>query len=47
MVLAEIPPTWLPVMYERLKHLISDADAFLRKSEDGSLSLNRGKREEK
>ena len=28
MVLAEKPPTWLPVMYERLKHLIINVDAF-------------------
>ena len=28
MVLAEKPPTWLPVMYERLKHLIISADTF-------------------
>ena len=31
MVLAEKPPTWLPVMYERLKHLIINADAFREK----------------
>ena len=31
MVLAEKPPTWLPVMYERLKHLIIDWDAFREK----------------
>ena len=31
MVLAERPPTWLPVMYERLKHLISNADTFREK----------------
>ena len=31
MVLAEKPPTWLPVMYERLIHLIINADAFREK----------------
>ena len=31
MVLAEKPPTWLPVMYERLKHLIINADVFREK----------------
>ena len=31
MVLAEKPPTWLSVMYERLKHLIINADAFREK----------------
>ena len=31
MVLAEKPPTLLPVMYERLKHLIINADAFREK----------------
>ena len=31
MVLAEKPPTWLPVMNERLKHLIINADAFKEK----------------
>ena len=28
MVLAEKPPTWLPVMYERLKHLHISSDTF-------------------
>ena len=31
MVLAEKPPTWLPVMYKRLKHLIINADTFREK----------------
>ena len=31
MVLAEKPPTWLSVMYERLKHLIINTDAFKEK----------------
>ena len=31
MVLAEKPPTWLPVMYERLKHLIINVDTFREK----------------
>ena len=31
MVLAEKPPTWLSVMYERLKHLIINVDAFREK----------------
>ena len=31
MVLAEKPPTWLSVMYERLKHLIINADVFREK----------------
>ena len=31
MVLAEKPPTWLPVMYNRLKHLIINADTFREK----------------
>ena len=31
MVLAEKPPTWLSVMYERLKHLIINADDFKEK----------------
>ena len=31
MVLAEKPPTWLPVMYERLKHLIINAHTFREK----------------
>ena len=35
MVLAEKPPTWLPVMYERLKHLIINADAFREKMRMG------------
>ena len=30
-VLAEKPPTWLSVMYERLKHLIINVDAFREK----------------
>ena len=47
MVLAEKPPTWLPVMYERLKHLIINADTFREKNKDWSLSSNRGERKEK
>ena len=47
MVLPEKPPTGLPVMYERLKHLTINADAFREKMRVGSLSSNRGKREEK
>ena len=35
MVLAEKPPTWLPVMYERLKHLIINADTFREKMRIG------------
>ena len=31
MVLAEKPPTWLSVIYERLKHLIINADALREK----------------
>ena len=31
MVLAEKPPTWLQVMYERLKHLIISPDTFREK----------------
>ena len=31
MVLAEKPPTWLSVMYERLKHLIINVDVFKEK----------------
>ena len=31
MVLAEKPPKWLPVMYERLKHLIINVDTFREK----------------
>ena len=31
MVLAEKPPSWLSVMYERLKHLIINVDAFREK----------------
>ena len=31
MVLAEKPLTWLSVMYERLKHLIINVDAFREK----------------
>ena len=31
MVLAERPPAWLPVMYERLKHLIISVDTFREK----------------
>ena len=34
-VLAEKPPTWLPVMYERLKHLIINADTFREKMRIG------------
>ena len=33
MVLAEKPPTWLPVMYERLKHLLISSDTFREKKE--------------
>ena len=35
MVLAEKPPTWLPVMYEKLKHLIINAEAFRQKMRMG------------
>ena len=35
MILAEKPPTWLPVMYERLKHLIINADTFREKMRIG------------
>ena len=31
MVLAEKPPTWLSVMYERLKHLLISSDTFREK----------------
>ena len=31
MVLAGKPPTWLPVMYERLKHLLIDSETFREK----------------
>ena len=31
MVLAEKPPTWLPVMHGRLKHLIISSEAFQKK----------------
>ena len=31
MVLAEKPPTWLSVMYERLKHLVINVDVFKEK----------------
>ena len=31
MVLAGKPPTWLPVMYERLKHLLISSDTFREK----------------
>ena len=31
LVLAKKPPTWLPVMYERLKHLIINVDTFREK----------------
>ena len=35
MVLAERPPTWLPVMHEKLKHLIIYTDAFREKMMKG------------
>ena len=35
MALAEKPPTWLPVIYERLKHLIINADTFREKMRIG------------
>ena len=35
MVLAEKPPTWLPVMYKRLKHLIINTDTFREKMRIG------------
>ena len=35
MVLAEKPPRWLPVMYERLKHLIINVDTFKGKMRIG------------
>ena len=31
MVLAKKPPTWLPVIYERLKHLLISSDTFREK----------------
>ena len=31
MVLAGKPPVWLPVIYERLKHLIISSEAFQKK----------------
>ena len=31
MVLAEKPPSWLPVMHGRLKHLIISSEAFQKK----------------
>ena len=31
MVLAEKPPVWLPVMHERLKHLIISSEVFQKK----------------
>ena len=34
-VLDEKPPSWLPVMYERLKHLIINADIFRKKMRIG------------
>ena len=43
MVLAERPPTWLPVMYERLKHLIINTDAFREKMRMGYYPQTGGK----
>ena len=43
MVLDEKPPTWLPVMYERLKHLIINVDAFREKVRIGHYSQIGGK----
>ena len=43
MVLAEKPPTWLPAMYERLKHLIINVDAFKEKMRIGHYPPIRGK----
>ena len=34
-VLAQKPPTWLQVMYERLKHLIISSEAFQNKMKMG------------
>ena len=34
-VLAQKPPTWLQVMYERLKHLIISSEAFRNKMRMG------------
>ena len=31
MVLAGMPPAWLPVIFERLKHLIISSEAFQKK----------------
>ena len=47
MVLAEKPPTWLPVMNERLKHLIINADTIREKMRIGHYPLIGGKRKEK
>ena len=44
MVLAEKPPTWLPVMYERLKHLIINTDAFREKMRMGHYPQTGGKK---
>ena len=35
MVLAQKPPTWLQVMYERLKHLIISSETFWNKMKTG------------
>ena len=43
MVLAEKPPTWLPVMYERLKYLIINMDAFSEKMRMGQYPKIGGK----
>ena len=34
-VLAQKPPTWLQVMYERLKHLIISSETFQKKMRAG------------
>ena len=46
MVLAGKPPTWLPVIYERLKHLPMNSDTF-REKENYLPSLGRRGRKEK
>ena len=43
MVLAKRPPAWLSVMYERLKHLIINADGFREKVRMGHYPRIRGK----
>ena len=43
MVLVEKPPTWLPVLYERLKHLIINVDTFRETMRIGHYSWIGGK----